>query len=54
MMQEFMMKIALITGASRGIGRSAALQLAARNIAVVVTYLQGKEQANALVADIER
>ena len=48
------MKIALITGASRGIGRSAALQLAARNIAVVVTYLQGKEQANALVADIER
>ena len=48
------MKIALITGASRGIGRSAALQLAARNIAVVVTYLQGKNQANALVADIER
>lgn len=48
------MKIALITGASRGIGRSAALQLAARNIAVVVTYLQGKDQANALVADIER
>ena len=47
------MKIALVTGASRGIGRSAALQLAARNVAVVITYLHGKDQANSLVEQIE-
>jgi NAD(P)-dependent dehydrogenase (short-subunit alcohol dehydrogenase family) len=47
------MKIALVTGASRGIGRSAALQLAARNVAVVITYLQGKDQATSLVEQIE-
>ena len=47
------MKIALVTGASRGIGRSAALQLAARNVAVVITYLQGKDQATSLAEQIE-
>ncbi|MEN0036842.1 MAG: SDR family oxidoreductase [Cellvibrio sp.] len=47
------MKIALVTGASRGIGRSAALQLAARDVAVVVTYVRGKDQADSLVAQIE-
>ena len=32
-------RIALITGASRGIGRSHALQLAARGVDVIITYL---------------
>lgn len=47
------MKIALVTGSSRGIGRSAALQLAARGIAVVVTFVRQSEQAAAVVKQIE-
>lgn len=47
------MKIALVTGSSRGIGRSAALQLAKRGVAVVVTFLRQKEQALAVVKQIE-
>jgi len=47
------MKIALVTGSSRGIGRSAALQLAKRGVAVVITFLRQKEQALAVVKQIE-
>ena len=46
-------RIALITGASRGIGRSHALRLAARGVDVIVTYLNGEEQAAAVVKEIE-
>lgn len=41
-------KVALVTGASRGIGAAAARELAAHGAAVVVNYLQGREQAEAV------
>ena len=40
---------ALITGGSRGLGRQAALKLAARGVDVIVTYHQGAQAAQALV-----
>lgn len=46
-------RIALVTGASRGIGRSSALQLAAQGVDVILTYLNGEEQASAVVKQIE-
>lgn len=45
-------KIALITGASRGLGRSMALHLAARGIGIIGTYRSGHEEADALQAEI--
>jgi NAD(P)-dependent dehydrogenase (short-subunit alcohol dehydrogenase family) len=45
--------IALVTGGSRGLGRSAALALAARGTDVVLTYRSNKAEAAAVVADIE-
>jgi NAD(P)-dependent dehydrogenase (short-subunit alcohol dehydrogenase family) len=45
--------IALVTGGSRGLGRSTALALAARGIDVVVTYRQRADEAAAVVAQIE-
>ncbi|MFD0674952.1 SDR family oxidoreductase [Cohnella sp. GCM10027633] len=47
-------KIALVTGGSRGLGRDAALALARRGIAVVVTYHTQREQADLVVGEIER
>jgi NAD(P)-dependent dehydrogenase (short-subunit alcohol dehydrogenase family) len=38
-------KIALITGASRGLGRSMALHLARRGVGIVGTYRQGAAEA---------
>ena len=46
-------KIALITGASRGLGRNAALQLAARGHDLIATYRQGAADAQALVQDAQ-
>ena len=46
-------KIALITGASRGLGRSMALHLAAAGVDVVGTYRNGAHEARALVREIE-
>lgn len=45
--------VALITGGSRGIGRAAALELAARGYAVVVGYRQRADLARDVVAQIE-
>jgi NAD(P)-dependent dehydrogenase (short-subunit alcohol dehydrogenase family) len=42
-------KIALITGASRGLGRQAALKLASRGVDVIATYRQGANAAQTLV-----
>ncbi|OOQ59347.1 SDR family oxidoreductase [Mucilaginibacter pedocola] len=46
-------KIALITGGSRGLGKNAALKLAAKGNDVIVTYRSKKEEADEVVAQIE-
>jgi len=46
-------KVAIITGASRGIGREIALRLAADGFAVAVGYAGGQAKANETVAEIE-
>lgn len=46
-------KIALITGASRGLGKNAALQLAASGVDIILTYHSRADEAAAVVAQIE-
>ena len=46
-------KIALITGASRGLGRNTALSIARRGGDVVLTYQSRAEDAQAVVAEIQ-
>ena len=43
-------RIALVTGASRGIGRSTALSLAAQGVDVILTYLSSADEAMAIGA----
>ena len=45
-------KIAVVTGASRGIGRAIALELAAKGAFVVINYNGSKEKAEAVKAEI--
>jgi NAD(P)-dependent dehydrogenase (short-subunit alcohol dehydrogenase family) len=45
-------KTALVTGASRGIGRSSALALAGAGAQVLVHYGRGAQEADSVVADI--
>lgn len=47
-------KIALITGASRGLGRNAALHLAAAGVDIIGTYRSHAGEAQAVVAEIEQ
>ena len=46
-------KVALVTGASRGIGREIALGLAKQGADVVVNYSGSEERANQVVAEIK-
>ncbi len=47
-------KVALVTGSSRGIGRSIALAFAREGAQVVVTYKQGSDEAKEVVSEIQQ
>ncbi len=49
---ELQRKVALVTGASRGIGREVALALGARGVRVAVNYARRQEEAESVVAAI--
>lgn len=46
-------KLAIITGGSRGLGKSAALHLAAQGVDVILTYHSKQAEAQAVAAEIE-
>lgn len=48
------MRVALVTGGSRGIGAAIARRLAQEGIRVVITYARSEERAQEVVADLER
>jgi NAD(P)-dependent dehydrogenase (short-subunit alcohol dehydrogenase family) len=47
-------KVALVTGASRGIGRAIAIALAQAGAQVVVHYSSNEKEADAVVAEIRK
>jgi NAD(P)-dependent dehydrogenase (short-subunit alcohol dehydrogenase family) len=49
-----MTKIALVTGSSRGLGKSTALNLAKKGVDVIVTYHSNGSEAANVVAEIEQ
>src|ERR1700733_3932835 len=51
--EDSMKKIAIVTGASRGIGRTVAKRLAQDGFAVVVNYLSNASEAEEVVAEIK-
>lgn len=48
-----MQKTAIITGASRGMGRNTAVNLATRGVDVIFTYHSNKTEAESLIREIE-
>ena len=53
MTTESKTRIALVTGASRGLGRSTALKLAEQGVDVILTYKGSEAEAQAAVREIE-
>ncbi|SDJ46622.1 NAD(P)-dependent dehydrogenase, short-chain alcohol dehydrogenase family [Pedobacter sp. ok626] len=51
---EIKNKIALITGGSRGLGKNAALKIAAKGINIILTYQSQKEEAENTVEEIKK
>lgn len=47
-------KVAVITGGSRGLGRSAAIHLARAGVSSILTYRTNQAEADKVVAEIER
>lgn len=47
-------KIALVTGASRGIGKAIAMELAERGATVIVNYSGSEEKAQQTVSEIKK
>jgi NAD(P)-dependent dehydrogenase (short-subunit alcohol dehydrogenase family) len=46
-------KLAIVTGGSRGLGKSAAIHLARQGVDIILTYQSQASQAQAVVAEIE-
>lgn len=47
-------KIALVTGGSRGLGRSSALALSQKGYGIIITYRTQKEKADEVISEIEK
>jgi len=47
------MKIALVTGGSRGLGKNMALELAKKGLHIILTYNSNEEKAKEVIKDIE-
>ena len=47
-------KIALVTGGSRGLGKNMALELAKKGLHLILTYNNNEEKAKEVIKEIER